>query len=49
MGVDEMARIAEWMDGVVSNPADDDLIARTRAEVVELCRTFPAPGISVTD
>ncbi|MGZ4144901.1 MAG: serine hydroxymethyltransferase [Actinomycetota bacterium] len=49
MGVAEMVRVAEWMARVVAAPDDEDLIARTRAEVAELCRSFPAPGISVTD
>jgi glycine hydroxymethyltransferase len=49
MGVGEMARIAEWIDTVVSNHEDEDTIARVKSEVVELCRSFPAPGIAVTD
>ena len=49
MGVPEMIRIGEWIDQVVSSPDDEDVIARIKHEVAELCRTFPAPGISVTD
>jgi glycine hydroxymethyltransferase len=49
MGVAQMGRIAEWIDGIVSAPDDEVLSARTRAEIEELCRSFPAPGISVTD
>jgi glycine hydroxymethyltransferase len=49
MGVTEMKRIGEWMDRVVSAPEDGSVIEATRAEVVEVCRAFPAPGISVTD
>jgi len=49
MGVGEMTRIAEWIDTVVTNHEDDDAIARVKSEVVELCRSFPAPGIAVTD
>jgi glycine hydroxymethyltransferase len=49
MGVAEMVRIGEWIDQVVSSPDDDDVIERTKHEVAELCRAFPAPGISVTD
>jgi glycine hydroxymethyltransferase len=45
----EMAQIAAWIDGVVSAPEDDDLIARTAGEIRELCARHPAPGISVTD
>jgi len=49
MGVTEMRRIGEWIDRVVSAPDDDTVIVTTRAEIKELCRAFPAPGISVTD
>jgi glycine hydroxymethyltransferase len=44
-----MVRIAEWIDQIVASPGDEELGARTRAEIAELCRAFPAPGISVTD
>ena len=49
MGIAEMVRIAEWIDQIVSSPEDQELGARTRAEIAELCRAFPAPGISVAD
>jgi glycine hydroxymethyltransferase len=49
MGVGEMVRIAEWIDQVVSSPDDEELGARIKHEIAELCRAFPAPGISVTD
>jgi glycine hydroxymethyltransferase len=49
MGVSEMHRVAEWIDIVVSRHDDEDTIARVKGEVVELCRSFPAPGIAVTD
>ncbi|HLW18338.1 MAG TPA: serine hydroxymethyltransferase [Actinomycetota bacterium] len=49
MGVEEMVRIAEWIDQVVSSPNDEEVGARIKAEIAELCRAFPAPGISVTD
>ena len=41
----EMARIAAWMDEVVAAPADEDLAARVRNEVRDLCAQFPAPGL----
>jgi glycine hydroxymethyltransferase len=47
MGKDEMLRLAAWMDQVVSNAADDKLIEKVAAEVSEMCRGFPAPGIPV--
>src|SRR5262249_49651968 len=42
----EMARIAAWMDQVIAAPADEALHARVAGEVKELCRGFPAPGIT---
>lgn len=47
MGANEMKRIAGWIDEVVSAPADEERIGRIAAEVRELCRGFPAPGIRV--
>ncbi len=47
MGEDEMRRIAGWMDEVVAAPADEDLAARVRNEVRDLCRAFPPPGLPV--
>ena len=49
MGADEMVRIAGWMDAVVAAPEDEDLGARIAGEIAELCRSFPAPGILITD
>ncbi|WP_437501912.1 serine hydroxymethyltransferase [Sorangium sp. So ce1099] len=45
MGVAEMERLAAWMDDVAQNVNDEARIARIAAEVAELCRGFPAPGI----
>ncbi|XXY53120.1 serine hydroxymethyltransferase [Sorangium sp. So ce269] len=45
MGVAEMERLAAWMDDVAQNINDEARIARVAAEVAELCRGFPAPGI----
>jgi glycine hydroxymethyltransferase len=47
MGKDEMRRLAAWMDQVVTNVADDKVIEKVAAEVSEMCRSFPAPGITV--
>ena len=43
----EMPRIAAWMDRVIESADDDSKLSRIRAEVVEFCRDFPAPGIRV--
>jgi glycine hydroxymethyltransferase len=44
MGEAEMKMIAAWMDRVVSKP-DDETAAKVFAEVLDLTRRFPAPGI----
>ena len=49
MGVQEMIRIADWMDRVVSAPGDEGLAARLAGEIAEVCRAFPAPGILVSE
>ena len=45
MGIDEMARLAGWMDEVVKNVEDEKVIDRVAGEVKELCQSFPPPGI----
>lgn len=47
MGVAEMERLAGWMDEVAQHMNDEARLARIAAEVEELCRGFPAPGIRV--
>jgi glycine hydroxymethyltransferase len=45
MGPDEMKKLATWMDQIVQSPADEALQDRVAADVAELCKGFPAPGI----
>ena len=45
MGPAEMAKLATWMDAVVSAPGDEALLNRIAGEVKECCASFPAPGI----
>ena len=40
-GLDEMAKIADWIDRVAADVEDDEAIARVRAEITELCRAIP--------
>ena len=47
LGKDEMKKLAGWMDEVVQNVSDDSVVERVAAEVRELCRGFPPPGIAV--
>jgi glycine hydroxymethyltransferase len=49
MGEADMRQIAEWIDQVVARPEDEALAGKIRAAVAELCRSHPAPGLSVTD
>ena len=45
----DMRRIAGWIEEIVARPDDEELAGRVRAQVQELCRANPAPGIAVTD
>jgi glycine hydroxymethyltransferase len=47
MGVDEMKRLAGWMDQVVAAPEDEKITTRVAGEIRELCQSFPAPGLPV--
>ncbi len=47
MGTSEMKVLADWMDGVVSNPEDEAYLAGVERDVKALCDSFPAPGIPV--
>ena len=40
-GLDEMAKIADWIDRVAADVEDDEAIAKVRAEITELCRAIP--------
>jgi glycine hydroxymethyltransferase len=46
MGTDEMKKLAAWMNEVVANVEDEQVIGRIAGEIKELCRSFPAPGLS---
>jgi glycine hydroxymethyltransferase len=41
----EMAKIAAWMDAVISAPEDEAVTSRVAAEIREACKAFPAPGL----
>ena len=45
-GAAEMAKIAGWMDDIAKHPADDVRLGRIAVDVRELCRAFPAPGVT---
>jgi len=44
MGGDEMKQIAAWILGVLKSPADEKLVAATKAEVADLAEQFPVPA-----
>ncbi len=46
MGASEMKKIAAWIADVVDAPGDEKTIGRVRSEVVEMCASFPAPGLA---
>jgi len=41
----EMAKIAAWMDAVITAPEDETVAGRVADEIREACRAFPAPGL----
>jgi glycine hydroxymethyltransferase len=45
MGAAEMKKIATWMADVIEAPADDATIKRVKGEVLEMTKSFPAPGL----
>jgi glycine hydroxymethyltransferase len=47
MGKDEMLKLADFMNQVVSAPDDAKLVDRVAAQVKEMCLGFPPPGIAV--
>ncbi|MCC6454960.1 MAG: serine hydroxymethyltransferase [Caldilineaceae bacterium] len=44
MGPAEFAQIGRWIAAIARNPQDEDLIAETKNEVVELASRFPVPA-----
>jgi glycine hydroxymethyltransferase len=44
MGQDEMRTIGRWIVALLKSPSDEALIAKTRAEVTQLCDQFPVPA-----
>jgi glycine hydroxymethyltransferase len=45
----EMVRIADWMHRVLRAPEDEAAGTKVAAEIKDLCRGFPAPGITISD
>jgi glycine hydroxymethyltransferase len=51
LGTEHMATVAEWIDRAVTagGQGDEDSLTKIRAEVAELMRAFPAPGLPTAD
>jgi glycine hydroxymethyltransferase len=47
MGDAEMRQIAKFMDEAIAHAGDETALQRIAAAVTEMCRKFPAPGITV--
>jgi glycine hydroxymethyltransferase len=45
----EMAKIGAWIDTVLRAPEDEAVAAKVKKEIADLCRNFPAPGITIAD
>ena len=48
MGDAEMRQIGKWMDEAIAHASDEAALKRLAAEVTEMCRRFPAPGITLS-
>ncbi|MGO9641094.1 MAG: serine hydroxymethyltransferase, partial [Candidatus Acidiferrales bacterium] len=48
MGGAEMRQIGKWMDEAIARANDAAALKRLAAEVAEMCRRFPAPGIALS-
>ena len=46
MGETEMTQIADWMNEVTNSSEDAGLQKRIAGQVRELCKQFPAPGVT---
>lgn len=45
MKENEMIKIAEWMDKVLQNPNDKDLLSQIKSQVKDMWKGFPVPGV----
>jgi glycine hydroxymethyltransferase len=46
MGADEMRQIGDWMLAALQSADDATQLSTIRAAVVELCQSFPVPGLA---
>jgi len=43
----EMEKIAAWINEVIANVGNEEVLARIKEEVKEMCLKFPVPGIKI--
>ena len=43
----EMENIARWINEVIANVGNEEVLARVKEEVKEMCLKFPVPGIKI--
>jgi glycine hydroxymethyltransferase len=43
--VEEMRQVGAWIGAIVRSPDDEELLARIRGQVTEMCAGFPLPGV----
>ena len=48
MGAQEMKQIGRWMGEAIAHAGDEAHLKKIAGQVAEMCRAFPAPGISVS-
>ena len=44
-GEDEMMKVGEWMNAIISDPLNKSLISDIADEVRSFCKSYPAPGL----
>ncbi|MBT3865199.1 serine hydroxymethyltransferase [Candidatus Peregrinibacteria bacterium] len=47
MKEEEMERIGDWINEVITNIKDEEMFPRVQKEIEEMCLKFPVPGIKV--
>jgi glycine hydroxymethyltransferase len=48
MAEEQMRQVGRWIDEVIAHASDEKTLARVAHEVSEMCKGFPAPGITVS-
>lgn len=43
----EMIQVGEWIEAIIADPENEQLISRTAEEIASFCRDFPPPGIII--